>query len=270
MIKKILYYHMYLTDEPSTWTNIFLEQMKAMEDSGLLSELDMIKIVAITQDDERIRELESLCSTEMAADKGVNFDIHFVKNPWANDIAMMENLESPHTITENYTFRRIYEDCQNAEEEFYVMYIHTKGITSCMRLMSKNCILAQSFKNYYYWRQFLNWGVIKRWRSCVDALDYHDVAGVNFFSSPSPHFSGNFWWAKSSYIKTLPNPATKDWWYALKEKTSNIWLKGASDRFRDEQWVCSNPDVKVYKVIDMDEGNNPAGKYLPTTMYDPD
>lgn len=190
--------------------------------------------------------------------------------PWANDIAMMENLESPHTITENYTFRRIYEDCQNAEEEFYVMYIHTKGITSCMRLMSKNCILAQSFKNYYYWRQFLNWGVIKRWRSCVDALDDNDVAGVNFFSSPSPHFSGNFWWAKSSYIKTLPNPATKDWWYALKEKTSNIWLKGASDRFRDEQWVCSNPDVKVYKVIDMDEGNNPAGKYLPTTMYDPD
>ena len=49
----VAYYHMNLTDHPIIWTDIFIEQMKYMDDSKLLQNLNCIKIVAITQDDDR-------------------------------------------------------------------------------------------------------------------------------------------------------------------------------------------------------------------------
>ena len=115
----------------------------------------------------------------------------------------------------------------------------------------------------------MSWGVIKNWRKCIDALNVgYDVAGVNYFTKPAKHFSGNFWWANSEYIKTLPDPSTKEWWEELRRKTNDAWMKTCSDRFRDEQWLCSKDNVKVYKVVDIDEEDNPARKFLPQSKYE--
>jgi hypothetical protein len=46
---------------------------------------------------------------------------------------------------------------------------------------------------------------IDHWRDCVKALQDHDACGVNWRTTPSPHFSGNFWWAKASYVANLPH-----------------------------------------------------------------
>jgi hypothetical protein len=50
--------------------------------------------------------------------------------------------------------------------------------------------------------------VIQRHEDCLEKLIEHDVCGVNWHQDPSPHFSGNFWWARSSYIVNL-RPLTK-------------------------------------------------------------
>lgn len=266
-MKKVLYYHIYLTDDYGIWTNIFLEQLKVMEDSGLLSELDSIKITCITQDDNRIKSFTELCSTEIDAEKSPEIELDLVKNPWKDDLEMLQNLEDPKTITENWTFRKIYQD--SLKENFLICYIHSKGITSTENFLKRNVLDAQKFKNYYYWRQLLNWGVLKNWEKCVKELvKGKDVAGINYFKYPAKHFSGNFWWAKSSYIRTLPDPATMDWWEKMQKEASDPWLKTVGPRFRDEQWVCSNPKVKVYTVRDIDEDHNPAFKYLPQSYYE--
>jgi hypothetical protein len=266
-MKKVLYYHLYLSDDYGTWTSMFLEQMKQIEDSGLLKELKTIKVIAITQNDSRIRVLSSLCTTQFDSTQAPEIELMLVKNPYANDQEMLDNIESDATVTENFTYRQIYEACKN--EDFQVCYIHSKGITAADNFLKGRVIDAQRFKNYYYWRQFLSWGVIKNWKKCITALETgFDVAGVNFFAKPAPHFSGNFWWANSSYIRTLPDPATKDWWHELQNNSNDAWLKTTTDRFRDEQWLCSNKDVKVYKVIDIDQEDNPASKFLPQSHYE--
>lgn len=33
-----------------------------------------------------------------------------------------------------------------------------------------------------------------------------DTCGVNFHTTPWPHYSGNFWWARSDYIRTCLEP----------------------------------------------------------------
>ena len=50
-------------------------------------------------------------------------------------------------------------------------------------------------------------------------LKINDVVGSNYSKYPHPHFSGNFWWATSNYLKTLEknneinvNKADGEWW----------------------------------------------------------
>jgi hypothetical protein len=103
--------------------------------------------------------------------------------------------------------------------------------------------------NYQYWREYLEWGVIENYKNCLDSLEYSDLAGVNFYNTPSPHFSGSFFWATSKYIKTLPDPSTKEWWYNLQKYTKSDWLRTADDRFRDEMWVCCNEKYPLVYVL---------------------
>lgn len=256
-MKNVLYYHTYLTDDLGTWTSVLLEQFKCMEDANLFSALDEIRMTCITQFDMRTEVLRRLCESYPA-----NFRIDFVPNSYNNDKEMIAGINSDRTITENHTYRTIYNDCLN--EDMRVCYIHSKGITSSLKL---NISDVQQYKNYYYWRQYLNWGVIEMWKACVSALQEHDIAGINYYTKPSKHFSGNFWWANSSYIKTLPDPATIDWWRKLQKETNDQWLKYASDRFRDEQWLCSPDNVKVYEVHKLNQAENPAATFLPRRRY---
>ena len=179
---------------------------------------------------------------------------------------MLNALESPTTATENITMRKIWNNSQN--EDMKILYLHSKGITSTLKHLEMTEWGASTFKTYYYWRQFLNWGVIENWRKCYEALRINDIAGVNYYNEPSKHFSGNYWWANSSYIKRLPDPSTTDWWINIKNKSSDPWLKSAGDRFRDEQWPCSLDDVRVYNVYSPDQNDNPAGKVFPRILYE--
>lgn len=241
-MKNILYYHLYLTDNPSIWTAIFFEQMKYVQDSSLLSSLDEIRIFAVTQDDLRNKYLLDLCRTY-----NVNFSINLIKNSFSNDYEAIKDFTSnsmPNRIsTENFTLAKIYENSQT--ENMRVCYIHSKGVTSGMRL-DKNSI--NQHKNYFNWRHYLNWGILENWKKCVKALEEYDVVGVNFNSNPMSHYSGNFWWANSAYIKNLPNPSKLDWWIDAQTKTNDEWLKHAPPRFRDEQWICYSSNVKALNL----------------------
>lgn len=257
-MKKVVYYHVYLTDDYSTWASILLEQMQYFQASNLINQIDEFRITAITQNDLRRNAFNSMFKTY-----GKKHDIQFVRNPYPDDYTMLANINNDDTVTENYTYRKLWNDCQN--EDMFLLYIHTKGITSVINHLKTGRV--DQYINYYYWRQYLNWGVLESWYRCIEALKIYDVAGVNYYSKPAPHFSGNFWWSKSDYIKKLPDPATKEWWRKLQEETTDQWLKYVSDRFRDEQWLCSLSDVKVCNLFELKQEDNPASKYLPRSTY---
>lgn len=257
-MKNYLYYHVYLTDDAGVWSSIVLEQLKCMEDAGLFKYLDKVRAIVVTQEDARIHHFVDIASSFTR-----NLEMLPIKNPFANDDEMLSNIESDKTVTENATMQAIYRDAQ--KEDFRLCYIHTKGITAVKRqlLMNNN----DTFMKYYYWRQYLNWGVLEKWRECVAALDTHDIAGVNYYNDPSPHYSGSFWWTTSQHIRSLSDPSTKDWWHQLQKETSDQWLKTASDRFRDEQWPCSRKDTKAFNIHNLAH-ENPAARILKRKEYD--
>lgn len=82
----------------------------------------------------------------------------------------------------------------------YCLYFHTKGV-------KRN--KSQNVRN---WRHYMEYFVIDQWQTCLFELQDHDICGVNWQESPKPHFSGNFWWAKGSYITTLPGKIGSDYY----------------------------------------------------------
>ena len=107
---------------------------------------------------------------------------------------------------EGFTLKHLYEECQNNPDLEGVLYLHTKGISHLCG--AREVYSDRRFRAINSWRHFMEWGTIDRWKEAVDSLKYYQVAGVAYCIDPWPHMSGNFWWAKPEYIKTLIHPIT--------------------------------------------------------------
>lgn len=251
-MNRVAYYHIHLTDDPLIWTSIFLEQMKCIEDSGLIQHLNKMRITCIAQDDDRIQMFVRLCESY-----NIPMELTAIKNPFDNDRDMLYNRNTNKSCTEDITLKRIWEDCK--KENMKVLYFHSKGSTSYSTNVNVNNIVKH--KEYFYWRSFMNWAVLEQWAPCEYALGGYDVAGGDYHAEPSPHFCGNFWWATSDHIKQLPDPLDKAWWHELQKRTDDAWIKQAPVRMYDEMWIGARENIKVYNVVNL-KGKNPVNQCL--------
>ena len=90
-----------------------------------------------------------------------------------------------------------------------VLYLHTKGI-------------SYPKEDHRYlpgldWIKYMLHFICEKSENCLELLDSHDVVGCNYGDQPKPHFSGNFWWATTDYLKTLSltqltDKMSAEWW----------------------------------------------------------
>lgn len=143
---------------------------------------------------------------------------------------------------ETPTLINIKQTSDYSEEEFYALYIHQKGV----RHMNTSSVHA--------WRRYMQYFNIERWRDCVARLDEgYDCVGVDWRDDPWKHFSGNFWWARSSYIKKLPS-WRRPKHVGYQRQFGHIVYDPYEDyRMENELWIgLSNP-----KWFSMHEANTP-------------
>jgi len=93
---------------------------------------------------------------------------------------------------EFFTLDKIKFFSDYSEENYKILYIHTKGVTT----PDNQCIID--------WRKYMTYFNVCQYQKCFDLLDEYDSCGVDLVNDPALHYSGNFWWANSSYIKKLP------------------------------------------------------------------
>ena len=80
--------------------------------------------------------------------------------------------------------------------------------------------------------------LVERSQACLDLLDTCDTVGCNFSESPYPHFSGNFWWATTEYIRTLSTTRLlekmdAEWWIHSGSPTYDCLHKSGKDHFNE-------------------------------------
>ncbi len=157
--------------------------------------------------------------------------------------------------------------CDNLPEgqEEYVLYFHTKGLSR----LNQNQIRD--------WRKYMEYWVIDRWQDCVEELDCEfDTVGTNWIDGSFlgadgrsvvnwKHYSGNFWWARASYIrrlKSLPHPDHYANGGVSEFTTYQVAPGDNSYRFDHEAWIGSG-DPRASEIDSTPGGNhdNQLGHY---------
>jgi len=149
------------------------------------------------------------------------------------------------------TINKIQSFCSNLDKNVNILYIHTKGVR---KVGNKDTI--------YSWRKMMEYFLIENMDNCISYLDYYDTLGCNFINASHYikdkvsvngkdccHYSGNFWWSKSSYLKNLPLLE-----YDLSE--NSIFT-----RCRAENWVLSG-NCKIGVIYQDNKNTHPYHRYV--------
>lgn len=221
--KIAVFYHVW---QNGNWKRLFHEQINSLMISGLYHAADFIHI-------------------------GVNGDEELPLSLPKFTVSYNEN-----KILEADTLKSLYEfSLQNID--YKVLYFHTKTISHEGNYF---------FLNATKWRYYLEYFTIHKWKKCVLALKDNDTCGVEYHElskfisedtdddysiNYNPHYSGNFWWANTDYIRKLDIDYLYDPYY-----TNTCYLTNKSEieelgeeylRWRSEFWIgTGNPKKHVF------------------------
>jgi hypothetical protein len=158
----------------NNWKDVFNNLYSNIKNSGLYEVVTSIKCNILTEDPTDIVFFNELNDTKIEV-LGVHNDIKLYETPTIN-------------LLHEHSF----------QEDFYVLYIHTKGIT---RHNDNNINV-----NVTDWVNYLIYFNIYKHETCIQHLSENDAVGVNLQEKSNLyplHYSGNFWWSKSTYLRTL-------------------------------------------------------------------
>jgi hypothetical protein len=197
-----IFFHVYLQ---KGYTHILLSKFKKFQASGLYGKTNKIYLTLFGDVDNNKEFLNDLKELYPKIEYAV--------------ITNKEFHSEPDTL--NFMLKKAKEYTSNTP----MLYVHTKGISHTNPIIKRNIDA---------WVRYLDLYVIKQWEDCLKALETYDTAGPFFCSGEFQHYQGNFWWANSNYIKTLP-----------KIDFSNVkkWNRG-------EYWVLSNT-TNPYAITDI-------------------
>ena len=186
--------HFYHVFADGDWEIPVTEHLHALTVSGLLDTLDDLFVGIVGAPENRARVRDAFPAVVVAeADEG-----------W-----------------EQVTLQKLHDFSHKHEAKIF--YAHTKGAWSRSELARA-------------WRVSMTHDTVTRWGECVHALEKVQAAGPFWLKSWEPEhadhesfFAGNFWWARSDYIRTL-EPV------------------GMESRFQAEGWVgLGKPSVKIMR-----------------------
>jgi len=156
------------------------------------------------------------------------------------------------------TINYIKDFCKDKVDEHYILYIHTKGVN---KNGNEECIKS--------WRHMMEYFLIDQYKICLDGLidrnlstignnlinskciiDHRDLIHVN--KDHCYHYSGNFWWSKSSYIKNLD-------YISIQSNKENRKIQ----RYQAENWLLSKKNKDKHGILYQNNTNiHPYHFYL--------
>lgn len=160
----------------NNYFDIISEQFKLMKDSGLYDACDVIYAGCLGLPDEL---------------KKVSLLFHKTK-------VVLDIYNSNMNFFEFITLKSLKYYADHSEP-FYGFYIHTKG-----------CSYNPPIEGGTYWRDYMNYYILTKWKDDIEKLNGgYDLCGVKLLDEKCApayqlHYSGNFFWFKSEYVKSLP------------------------------------------------------------------
>ena len=208
----------------NNWRDIISKFLIDIKDSGLYEKITKIKCNILTDNNDNLSDI--IFHDAKIEIIGIN-----------NDIGLYEQS----------TLNLLYEHALN--DDFKVLYIHTKGV----KHNNTNICVTD-------WVKYLCYFNIYKHEICMNELENYDVVGVNLQELPELHYSGNFWWSTSNYIRKLnklvyEHYCSTEFWIT-KEKNGNylsLWLSNIDhymQRYEEDNYINKPINIdSTYKFI---------------------
>ncbi len=219
-------YHVYCAPG---WQDLVRDQIESLKSSGLFEATQKLFISCVISRDSDLDELRSIIG---AYEKWEAISIERIKTKF----------EFP-------ALNFIQNFCKT--HQCLVYYFHTKGI-SLMSTTNHSLTYRKFRRNVTAWRKMMEYFTFYEWKVAANVLmDGYDTYGTLKIDPPytcHSHYSGNFWWARSNYLVSLP---------ALEgDKMKN--------RFNAEMWILSGHG-RFFSTFD--SKTTLYGVYMPRQLY---
>lgn len=118
-----------------------------------------------------------------------------------------------------------------------ILYLHTKGVSYGM--------VPPTVRD---WTNYMLYFLVDKFNNTdlEEIGTTYDTVGLNYLDKPNPHYSGNFWWTHTNYIRML------------KPIISGV-------RHDAEWWILSDPNVR--KKIIHNSNINHYQQLYPPNLY---
>jgi hypothetical protein len=122
-----------------------------------------------------------------------------IMNDYGNKKYIITNCSDNKEYYEAITLNKMH-DFAKENPNSYILYLHTKGISYDLN--------STKFQNVFDWINLMLYFLVEKYNNCINKLDDgYDTVGCNYYeflyNKYPPHYSGNFWWSKSSHIIKL-------------------------------------------------------------------
>lgn len=218
-------YHIYCVNE---WKSLVVEQLDAIKNSGLMETTDMLFVSCIYVNESDLAEL-----TEILAAYALSYKI-------------ISSLSKDNNKFEFPALQFVYD--LSFKEDFYVYYFHTKGVsyTKDSAVKYPNTKFEQLSRCSAAWRKMMEHFIFTKYNVAMNVLRTYDAYGCKYDDPIVPpyhykYYAGNFWWSKSSYIKTLP-PITDE------EQKNRYWAENWLLLKTEKIFSPFNTPVELYAV----------------------
>lgn len=203
LISRTIIYGVYFICCIGNYKTIVAEQLATIQRSGLFLKTKMIFCFICQYTDEILPILE----------------------PYLSKIKIISTTEN---LYEKFAIENFRAHIQESNQ-YYLFYFHTKGVS---RDPDKK-------KVYHEIRKNLDYFILEKHDICIFWLDHnYDAVGTSLSLFPLLHFSGNFWWTKSSHLAKLPSKLQHDGYLA------------------PEMYICSKPNGKYISVCQSTNNGN--------------
>lgn len=196
----------------NNWRSVLRQQLAYIQRSGLSGQTTEITIVILSSFRAKYQPPRHYSCP-------IRVQVITPQEPLANPTTL--DLAESHTLLEIY----LASLHQKGNEEQFIWYIHGKGVSRYK---------DPSYINAANWRKLCESIVIGKHRECIDLLLTKDIDACGPLLNSMhhwPHFSGNFWWTRSSYVRTLSHPFKYAVEFAEREKMPMRWAA--------EAWILS-------------------------------
>lgn len=226
-MKIAVFYHtlFFIKDHPLTnGVAITREQMDLMRASGLVDAASEIHIGINGGQESRVYALQNLPR------KG---SVYYHGLDKTSEMPTLERLQA----------------WLPGHDDWNVLYFHAKGATHAQSDpddVSRYGMGARAYCDFERrWRACMMRHCITNWRTCVADLDAgFESVGCHWMMNVGAHnrdniWGGNFWWARASFLMSLPNISTLD--------TVNRPDLPDSKRYEAEHWIGEGPRLPKIK-----------------------